>query len=189
MADRILTDKQTHGLTERRQEVAPGEFAPEFYARDLWSAGVGMGRAYITSTGKVALSVAGNLRVLIANPSTDTLVTLAGIAGLATAAAWATVYRNPTAGLPATAARPSLRMNPLRGQAPLTTVRVDTDATTAMSGGENTGELIGLPGGTRYQIPVLGVVIPPGETIGINVPFAGAADVSTSLYIVEELMA
>lgn len=171
----------------RMQEVAPGEYAEEVYVRDMWSAAAGLGRAYITSTGKVALSVAGNLRVLISNPSTDTVVTLAGLAGLATAAAWATIYRNPTTGLPATAARPSLRVNPMRGQAPITIVRVDTDATVAMSGGENTGELIGLPGGTRYHVPVLGAVIPPGETLGVNVPFAGAADVSCSLYIVEEL--
>jgi hypothetical protein len=171
----------------RLHETAPGEYAPQVYVQNVWSAGVGMGRAYITSTGKVALSVAGNLRLLISNPSADTIITLAGMAGLATAAAWATVYRNPTAGLPGTAARPSLRLNPLRGQAPVTTVQVDTSATTAMSGGENTGELIGLPGGTRYEVPVLGAVIPPGQTLGVNVPFAGAADVSCSLYIVEEL--
>jgi hypothetical protein len=186
MADRVIKGSDTEA--RRLQEVAPGEYAPEVYVRDAWTAGVGLGRAYVTSTGKVALSVAGNLRVLISNPTADTLVTLAGLAGLATAAAWATVYRNPTAGLPVTAARPSLRVNPLRGQAPVTTVQVDVDATVAMSGGENTGELIGLPGGTRYQIPVLGAVIPPGQSLGVNVPFAGAADVSCSLYIVEELL-
>lgn len=186
MADRQVGHHS--GFIQRYQEVAPSEFAPEVYARDLWSAGVGNGRAYITSTGRVALSIAGNLRVLVSNPSADTIVTLAGMAGLATAAAWATIYRNPDTGLPVTAVRPSLRANPLRGQAPITTVRVDTDATVALSGGENTGELIGLPGGTRYHVPVLGAIIPPGQTIGVNVPFAGAADVSCTLYIVEELI-
>jgi hypothetical protein len=178
MADKLYI--QEPGLVRRRQEVAPGEYADQFYLRDLWSAAAGMGRAYITSTGKVALSIAGNLRILISNPSADTIVTITGLAGLATAVAWATVYRNPTTGLPVTAARPSLRLNPLKGQAPIATVKVDADATVAMSGGENTGELIGLPGGTRYQVPILGAVIPPGETL------AGAADVSTSIYLVEE---
>lgn len=185
MPDQVTSDGSRY--SRRHQEVAPGELAPEVYVRDVWSAAVANGRAYLTSTGKVALSVAGNLRLLIANPSADTVVTLAGLAGLATAAAWATIYRNPTTGLPVTAARPSLRLNPLRGQAPVTTVRVDTDATIALSGGENTGELIGLPGGTRYHVPVLGAIIPPGGSLGVNIPFAGAADVSASLYIVEEL--
>lgn len=187
MADRKIGHHA--GFIERWQEVAPGEYAQEVYARDAWSAGVGNGRAYITSTGRVALSLAGNLRVLISNPTTDTIVTVAGMAGLATAAAWATIFRNPTAGLPATTARPSLRVNPLRGQAMSALVRVDTDATVALSGGENTGELIGLPNGTRFQVPILGAIIPPGETIGVNVPFAGAADVSTTLYLIEEAIA
>jgi hypothetical protein len=183
MADRLIRGSDTE--SRRFQEVAPGEYAAEMYVHDAWSAAKGNGRAYIVSTGRVALSVAGNMRILIENPLAAPLTVL-GMAGMATAAAWATVYRNPTTGLPTSAPRPHLRVNPLAGQAMSALVRVDVDATVALAGGENTGELIGLPGGTRYQIPVFGVLIPPAQTLGVNVPFAGAADVSSTLYLVEE---
>jgi hypothetical protein len=183
MADRVI--KSSDNESRRLQETAPGEFAPEVYVHDAWTVAKGNGRAYIVSTGRVALSVAGNMRILIENPLSAPLTVL-GMAGMATAAAWATVYRNPTSGLPTAPPRPHLRVNPTAGEGMSALVRVDVDATVALAGGENTGELIGLPGGTRYQIPVFGVVVPATQTLGVNVPFAGAADVSCTLYLVEE---
>lgn len=173
------------GEFRRFQEVAPGEYAEEVYMRDLWNAAVGRGRAYIIGTGRLELAIAGNLRATIRNPSVDTAVIVAAIAGLATATGWATIFEDPTAGLPATAARPRMRVNPLEGTAGVTEVKADTDATTPLSGGTDTGVVLGVGAGDRFSIPI-GMVIPPGATRGLNISYAGAATVAAAVYVAEE---
>lgn len=184
MPDRIRT--QVGGVNRRDQEVAPGEFAQEVYVRDAWSAAIGLGRAYIIGTGRISLSVAGNLRALIRNPSTDTVVTVLGLSGLSTATGWPEIIEEPTTGLPAGTPRPHLRMNPLAGVPAITEVTADTDATVALGGGTATGVVLGTPSGNRIDIRPLGLVLGPGMSRGINVPFAGAADVALAAYITEE---
>lgn len=180
MPDRVL--HQT-----RMQEVATDEYAQEVYVRDAWSAGIGLGRAYIVSTGRIALAVAGNLRATIENPATNTrTATILGWVSFATATGWPNIRYMPTTGLPATAPRPHLRLNRHRGDPTNILLRVDTDATVALSGGEDTGVVLGSPGGSRVEVKPLGLILAPGETYGVNVPFAGAADATMAIYVTEE---
>lgn len=170
----------------RLQEVAPGEFAPEVYVRDALSAATGMGRAYIIGSGRIVLTVAGNVRALVTNPTgSGRNVTVVGLTGFATGTGWANVYLNPTAGLPATAVRPFLGLHPA-GDTPITQMRVDTDAAVALSGGTDTGVVIALPGGVPREIKPIGKTLVPGQSLGLNVPFAASADVAFSLFLVEE---
>jgi hypothetical protein len=179
----------------RQHQTAPGEYAPEVYARDAWSAAIGNGQGYLVGSGRVELSVAGNVRALISNPASNAngnpdgshrIVTVVGLSAFGTGTAWADIYENPTAGLPTTAIRPRWRMNSAVGDAGTVEVRVDTSATTALSGGADTGMVLGLPNGNRSDIRPIGKVILPGQSIGVNVPFAGAASEAFNLYIVEE---
>lgn len=171
----------------RMQEVAAGEFAPEMYVRDAWSAAVALGRAYILGTGRLQLTVAGNARVLITNPAgSGVLSTIVAIGGLASATAWATTTRNPTVGLPTTNPGQLLRMNAQAGVAPVTQVLADTNTTTALGGG-TAGPTLGIPGGSRVALQ-LGLVLAPGESLGLNDAFAGAADFAGSVYVVEEAL-
>lgn len=172
---------------QKLQETAPGVFAEEAYAHNAWTAAVGNGHAYIVGTGRISLSVAGNVRATIANPAGNTrAVTLLAISSFGTGTSWGTIYENPTTGLPATAVRPRWRMNPTAGDGGTAEVRVDTDATIALSGGTEVGVVLGLPSGARSEIGPVGKLILPGQVLGVAVPFAGAADVSVNLYLVEE---
>lgn len=182
----IVRGDVTPGQKARLQEVAPGEFAEEMYVRDAWSAGIGMGRAYIIGSGRVVLTAAGNVRGLVTNPAANTRnIQVLGMTAFATAVGWASVYLQPTAGLPATAVRPSLKLHPA-SQPMATEMRIDTDALTALSGGEDTGVTIPLPAGTARQISPIGRILAPGQTLGLNIPFAASADLAFSLYVVEE---
>jgi hypothetical protein len=171
----------------RHQQVAPGEFAPEVYVRDAWSAAIGNGLAFIVGSGRVELSVAGNVRATITNPAgSGRVVTLLGLSAFGTGTAWASIYIDPTAGLPGSLPRPLWRMNPAAGDAGVVEVRVDTDTTTALSGGTDTGLVLGLPGGERSEIRPIGKLLLPGQVLGVNVPFAGAASEAFNLYLTEE---
>lgn len=193
MPDKVWT--QDGGLTRRMQEVAPGEFADEVYARDAWSAAISLGKAYIIGSGRISLSVAGNVRGLLANPVANAnanpdgshrRIIVLGLSSFGTGTGWATIYNDPTTGLPATAVRPRWRMNPYAGDVGTAEMQVDTNATTALSGGTDTGVVIGLPPNAREEMRPIGRVIAPGASLGINIPFAGAADASFNLYVVEE---
>jgi hypothetical protein len=140
-------------------------------------------------TGRVELSVAGNLRVLLANPTgSGVIATIVGLAGLSTVTGWPEVIIDPTAGLPATAVRPVLRLNPVGGTTASLQLTADTSATTALGGGTNTGVVLGTPANQRFVISPLGLIIPPGSTRGINTAFTGAATVALAVYVVEELI-
>lgn len=148
---------------------------------------IATGRFYIVGTGRMSLSVAGNVRALIANPAgSGRIIGIAGIVVFGTATSWANIYKNPTAGLPATAIRPVT--NALIG--PPTTpatvqVTADTNATTALSGGTDTGVVLGSGSGNREPITAP-FQLWPGQSIGFNVPFAGAADATISGWVAEK---
>lgn len=148
---------------------------------------ISSGRFYIVGTGRMTLSVAGNVRATIANPTgSDRTIGLAGIVLFGTGTSWATIYKNPTAGLPATAPRPVT--NALIG--PATTpavaeVRADTDTTIALSGGTDIGIVLGSGAGSRETIAAPFQLF-PGQSIGFNVPYAGAADATLTAWISEK---
>jgi hypothetical protein len=179
------TYKQSDGQTARLQEVAPGEYAPEVYTRDIWSAGVGLGRAYIVGTGRIELSVAGNLRAVLSNPAGSGVVsTVVALSGQSSAQGWVQFFRNPTTGVPTVAPRPVWRINPHRGAPAVSELRVDTSAVTALTG-EETGVTLGSPAGSRVEVKI-GLPLMPGETFGVNIPFAGSAIAALAVYVVEE---
>jgi hypothetical protein len=184
MPDRLW--QQEGGLTRRQQETAPGEYSDQAYVVDAWSAAIALGRAYIVSCGRVVLTVAGNVRAVVQNPATSQRnVTVLALTAFATAAGWPQVYLDPTAGVPTAAARPHLALRP-SSEAPVAAVRVDTNATTALSGGTDTGLVIPVPANNPRELQRIGKVIPPGEALGLNMPFATSADVTFALYLIQE---
>jgi hypothetical protein len=181
--DRII--KGSDQESRRLQQVAPGEYAPEVYVRDVWSAGIGLGQAYILGTGRIELSVAGNLRAALANPAGSGVVaTVVALTGQSTAQGWVEFFRNPSSGVPTVAPRPVWRVNPHRGSPAATELRVDTSATVALAGDE-TGVTLGSPSGSRVEVQI-GLPLMPGESFGVNIPFAGAASAALAVYLVEE---
>lgn len=147
---------------------------------------VAAGRFYVAGSGRLSLSVAGNVRGLVTNPANSgRLMVLVLLTEFGTGRSWTEIYRNPTTGLP-TALRPV--NNALLGvatDAAVGELRVDTDTTVALSGGTNTGIVIGTGPDRRNEIKAPFNLF-PGETLGVNVPFAGAADATLSLYWVEK---
>lgn len=146
----------------------------------------GMGRAFLVGSGRMSLSVAGNVRGLVENPVGAGVTSIVvGISVFGTGVAWSTVFLNPTTGVPTTPNRPHLNGIIGGGYPRQTIMRVDTSATEALSGTE-TGIVIGSGSGNRAE-PDLAfpLVMQPGVSLGINVPFAGAADASFNLEIVE----
>lgn len=139
------------------------------------------GRAFVSSTGRLSLSLAGNVRITLENPSADRAICVSKISGLSTGTAWATVLRNPTSGLPGTI-RPHLNsIISMPGGAAV--LRCDISAATPLGGGTDTGVVFGIPSNNRFSISLdPGIVVPPGEMVGINVPFTGAADAALTVY-------
>lgn len=140
-------------------------------------------KVYFAGSGRLTLSVAGNIRGALANPagSTDNIHVLR-MSGLGTAVGWATLLYNPTTGLPATAAR-RVNNNILSMAGDNSVLKVDTDTTTALGGGTDLGTVIGVPAGRRFEINfAIPIVIPPGASLGVGIPFTGAADAAFSLY-------
>lgn len=144
---------------------------------------VAQGRFFLAGSGRVTLAAAGNLRGLITNPTgSGRTVSVVRFAGFATATGYAQLFLNPTTGLPATAARPIANAVMGGGLAPVASLTVDTNLTTALSGGTDLGLVIGIPGNSRTSIDFPPVVLSPGVSLGLNVPFAGAADSTLSIY-------
>lgn len=147
-------------------------------------------KMFVADTGKVTLSVAGNFRATFTNPSTsgrNLIIAKLVAADSSSAIAWGEVWKQPTTGLPATAARPNRNLVFLAAggnDVGVGELRADTDATVALGGGDLVG-VIGVPGATRTEIhgPF---VLTPGVVIGLNVPYAGAADVAFSVYYYED---
>lgn len=148
---------------------------------------IASGRFYMVGSGRMSLSVAGNVRALIANPAeSGRIIGIAGIVVFGTATSWANIYKNPTAGLPAAAARPVT--NALVGpptEPAVVQVTADTDATVALSGGTDTGVVMGSGGGNRETVTAP-FQLWPGQSLGFNVPFAGAADATLTAWVAEK---
>lgn len=146
-----------------------------------------IGRAFLVGSGRLTLSVSGNVRGIIQNPAGSGVNTvLAGLAIFGTSTSWASLYLNPTAGIPVTANRVGMNAAAGGGHPRQTILRVDTNATTALSGGLDTGIVIGTGAGSRESLDMpFSLILAPGVTLGINVPFAGAADATMTAYLTE----
>lgn len=146
-----------------------------------------IGRGFIVGSGRLTLSVAGNVRAILRNPAASGRnVIVAGLSVFGTGVSWASIYLNPTAGVPATANRVGLNAIAGGGDTRVGELRVDTDTTVALGGGLDTGIVLGSGGGDRTSLELpFPIVIAQGVTLGINVPFAGAADATLSAYLVE----
>lgn len=153
---------------------------------DLASYLAGLGRAYIVGSGRMSLAVAGNVRATITNPvNSGRNVLISKIVSFGTARSWADVRLNPTTGLPVSAPRPVV--NAIFGQpGGVAQLRVDTDATTPLGGGTDTGLVIATGPEDRTPVELKPyLLIAPGVVAGINVPFAGAADAVLTAYFAE----
>lgn len=141
------------------------------------------GKSGFAGSGRLTLSVAGNIRGTLTNTSGTEPLYITRLSGLATSTTWATILIGPTAGLPGTAAR---RANGNVMGTTMTGVelKVDTNTTTPLSGGTDSGVVIGVPGGAnRFNIDFpLPIILAPGASLGVAIPFAGAADAAFSAY-------
>lgn len=180
MADKLV--RVSADVQQRQQEIATGEYAQEVYAHNGVTAAVVKGKQFTSGTGPLTLTAAGNLRATISNPTGSGVnVSIFRLVWFANAMGEATLLLNPTAGIPATAVRP--RLNAVAGTSGgVGEVRADTNATTALSGGTDTGVILGLGANTREVVDLPPIVLTPGVTLGINVPIS--ATTSRSLLTV-----
>ncbi len=141
------------------------------------------GKVYFAGSGRITLSVAGNIRATLTNPATATTnIHVVKMAGFTTAITWAKLLLNPTTGLPASAARP-VNNNILGQPGDISVLKVDTDATVALGGGTDMGADVGLPNAARWELEFnVPEVLAPGVTLGIAVPFTGSADATMSFF-------
>ncbi len=143
---------------------------------------VANGRFFLSGTGRLSLAAAGNVRCTIQNPvGSGKTISIIRIAGLSTGTGWASLYVNPTNGLPVPA---RIVSNAVMGGGlpPIGVVRADVDLATPLSGGLDTGLVLGIPANSRVSIDGPPFVLGQGVTLGINIPFAGAADAALSVY-------
>lgn len=148
---------------------------------------VGQGKFFLAGSGRLTLSVAGNIRALFSNPvGSGKTISIVRMAGFTTQTGYASILLNPTAGLPEGTPRPALNGVAGGGVPRVGVLLVDTNATTPMSGGVDTGIVLGMPGGARTSIDLPPIVLAAGVSLGINVPFAGAADATLSIYWIED---
>lgn len=136
-------------------------------------------RAFMAGSGRLSLAVAGNVRATLRNTSSDRKLHLFQVTSFGTSAWWASLYINPSLGLPESAGRPHLNFI-AGGPSGLGEIKVDTSATTVLAGGLSTGIVIAGQSNTREEIKYP-MVLMPGVTLGINIPFAGAADTSVTV--------
>lgn len=139
------------------------------------------GSAYFGNSTLQTLAAAGNFRLTISNPSASgKTLYIYRLTGLTTATGFAHLYINPTAGLPATSRTVNNML--IGGAAGVGTVASDTSAVTALSGGTDAGVDFGLPANARFSLDLAPLVVGAGVTLGINVPFTGAAQASVTAY-------
>lgn len=145
-----------------------------------------LGNFSLSSTGRTTLTVAGNFRILFTNPTgSGRTARIHRLAGMATAAGWAALFLNPTAGLPTTAPRPVTNAVLGGGTPAVLTLRSDISATAPLGGGTDTGLVVGIPPNARHAYDLPPLFLAPGQSLGINVPFAGSADAVMSAYWTE----
>lgn len=183
MPDQIVPGR---GGLQRFIETRSGEYAPEVYPQSAAGLAVATQRFYLAGSGKMTLGGAGTFKGVVQNPSgSGRMVYVWQITGYATLAGWARLWINPTAGVPTAAARPVTNAVIGASTGPVTTVRVEGDTSLTpvnLGGGSDTGIELGIPANTRFAIAAPPFILSPGVTLGINVPFAGAADVSLTAY-------
>ncbi len=169
------TTGSTNGLVVDASGRAVVKRSPELF--------VATGNMFLTGTGVLTLSAAGNATMLLTNPTGGSKdCRIWRISALASAGpVWGSLFINPTAGLPTTL---STQNNLLIGSTVTSPVTLasGTSLTTPLSGGTATGIVLGIPNGTHvaYDLPPL--VLPPGYSLGLNVPFTGAASATVNVY-------
>lgn len=175
MPDSFSSDPSLLSGKRRHQEIAIGEFAPEVYVHNGVTAAVVKGKQLTSGTGPLVLSLAGNIRATISNPvGSGVNVSVFRLVWFANAMGEASLFLNPTAGLPATAVRP--RLNAIAGTAGgVGEVKADTSTTTSLSGGTDTGVIIGLGANNREVVDLPPIILTPGVTLGINVPISATS--------------
>lgn len=181
------TWEQSEGLSRREQEIKTGEYAAEVYTVNAVTAAVAQQRFFLAGTGTLILALAGNARATIGNPAASGRnVYVASVVLFSNAAGEASLFVNPTAGLPATGARTHL--NAIVGGAQGVAVfKADTSTTTALSGGIDTGLIMPFPVSTRVSVDMPPLVLTPGVTLGINIPIGAASSRSVlAVYWFEE---
>lgn len=186
MADRIKRSEVSSDEPARRlQEIVPGEYADEFYVVNAQTAAVAQQRLFLGGSGKLTLTVAGNIRGLFANPTgSGRKVHLVRLAALTTVTAFLDLRRNPTTGLPTASRAPFNAV--LGGPTGQATLVADTDTTTALGGGTLLSTTLGLPANSRTSIDLPPLVLAPGQSLGLNINLASGADAVFSLYWIEE---
>ena len=184
MADRLV---DYGGMAQRFQEIGSAEYAQEVYTQNAVTAAVAKQSMFLAGSGRLTLAAAGNIRGTFTNPSgSGKTCYIVRLAGMSTATGYLGLRIAPTTGLPATAARPTLNAVVGSATAPVGQLKVDTDLTTALGGGTDTGIVIGAPANTRLQLDLPPIVIPAGAVLGLGATYAGAADMTLSIYWFED---
>lgn len=149
------------------------------WGRELWeelartntiSLAVSEGRFYIATSARVTAGLGENIRGLVSNPVDSGRLTIM-VALIATVApdrmTVGRVHMNPDTGLPATNYVP-FNTNRTVNNPAVTTFRVDNNIT-ALGGGTATDLYTAVHKG-RNQIPLPGIILAPGQSLGINIP-------------------
>lgn len=140
------------------------------------------GEAFLGGTGMLTLTVAGNVRMLLSNPTgSGKTMYVSKLDVFSSAVGFGELFVNPTVGLPTVL----MKSNNVYFGYPTTavgTLHADTSTTTALSGGVDAGVSIGVGSNalTVYQLPP--IIIPAGVSLGIQLPFTGAANASVNAY-------
>lgn len=144
------------------------------------------GNAFFASSGNQTLAVAGNLRATFSNPSGNSRSCyIFKIQAWASSSVMAHLYVNPTTGLPATTKTVN-KINLGSSASTTVTVSADTSTTTALAGGTDSGLDIPVTTGSVQPMELDPFVIPPGITVGFNIPFTGAGNGVLTIYWYEE---
>lgn len=156
-------------------------------AAPVTSRKVGEGKFFLAGSGKRTLSLAGNFRATLENPAgSGKTLYVVRLSAFATATGWARLFVNPTTGLPTAA--PRYELNAVLGHPnpAVAVLRADTDTTVALGGGTDTEIDLAVPANERVEVDMPPLVVAAGNVVGINVPFAGAADSTMNVYWYEE---
>ena len=146
------------------------------------------GKMYSVGTGRQTLAAAGNVRAILQNPGgSGTLVKVVMISYWSSITAFWDTFRDPTAGVPVTAARPRLTLDQRAdAAAKVGILRSDSSATTALGGGTDLGMTIPNGAGRENEVKLdVPLVISPGQSFGFNGNFTGATDAVVNMIAYE----
>lgn len=142
------------------------------------------GNAFVVGSGQQVLAAAGSVRQTFANTGTKSCY-VSYFNLYSTIAGFATLYVNPTTGLPA----PTQTANNIQIASPNVpgcVFKVDTNTSTPLSGGIQSSVAIAVPAaaftqyGTVASTPLF--IVPPGVTLGLNFAFSAATTLSANIY-------